>query len=413
MGAGMHSGRGPDTEPGVEPGARQAHRLTRVLFAENDVGVIGGSTRALESLVRHLDRSRYQPVVMFSEGPPNPMIPAFEALGCEIVRVGPRQPSASLGAGRAARLLHGCRRAAIDVVRCVLLARAVRRLDIDLVHANNNLRVSRFALWAAKLTGVPLVCHQRFLFRGAILDRIGGRLAGRLLCISETVRASVGAQVAAAKVRVVYDGVEVPVAQPIRRPLGAPPTVAIVGRLVHWKGQHLLIEAAPRVRERVPLVRFAFVGGSPLGGHDEYAQRLEQLARANGVEDCCEFVGPVLDVERRMREDFDLVVHASTMPEPFGLVIAEAMAAGCPIVAGGLGAAPEIIEDGRSGLLFRPGDAEDLAAKIVRVLTEPGLAGVLSRGGWRRVLERFDARRTAVEVMEAWSELLAERGRAA
>ncbi len=213
-------------------------------------------------------------------------------------------------------------------------------------------------------------------------------------------------EVAEAKLRIVYDGVEVPAERPPRRDVGGAPVVAMVGRLVDWKGQHLLVEAAPLVLERVPDARIVFVGGAPPDGNDAYARRLRDLARELGVADRCEFLGPVFDVERRMRESFDVVVHASTTPEPFGLVVAEAMAAGCPVVASDAGGPAEIVEDGRSGLLFRTGDPKDLAGKIVRVLQEPGLAGALAEAGWQRVRERFDARRTAAEVMAVWEEVL-------
>lgn len=389
------------TTPSSGPG-----RPLRVLFAENDVGVIGGSTRALESLVRHIDRDRFQPIVTFSRRSPNPMLPAFEALGCEVVQFGPRQRSAPETPRVLTRFLRSVSRARIDVVRCALLVRAIRRLDVDLVHANNNLRVSRWAIWAATLSRVPLVCHQRFLFRGGLVDRLGGRLVARLLCISALVRDSLGDQVPVATVRVVYDGVEVPADRPARTFVSEEPRIGIVGRLVDWKGQHLLLEAAPRVLECIPTARFVLVGGSPADGNDGYERRLRKLARDLDIVEAVDFEGSVLDVERRMREELDVVVHASTLPEPFGLVVAEAMAAACPVIAGDVGAPREIIEDGRSGLLFRAGDAEDLAAKILRALTEPGLAERLSEGAWRRVTERFDVRRTAAEVMEIWAELL-------
>ena len=89
-----------------------------------------------------------------------------------------------------------------------------------------------------------------------------------------------------------------------------------------------------------------------------------------------------------------------TVQEGFGLVFAEAMAAGLPIVACRAAAVPEVVEDGHTGLLVRPNDPEELARAMERVLTNAGLRAELGAAGRRRV-EVFDLDRVAARLLEA------------
>ena len=136
-----------------------------------------------------------------------------------------------------------------------------------------------------------------------------------------------------------------------------------------------------------------------------YEGELHRLARERGLEEQVRFLGHVDDMTSLYR-DVDVVVHTSVAAEPFGLVVAEAMAAGRPVVASDLGGPTEIVEHGRTGLLFRPGDPDALAKAIVRVLSEPGFARALARDGYARVRDGFDVCRTAREVMGVYDELL-------
>ena len=135
---------------------------------------------------------------------------------------------------------------------------------------------------------------------------------------------------------------------------------------------------------------------------------LTLIALNNPVTQQVEFLGHVDGVSGFMRDSVDIVVHTSIKPEPFGLVLAEAMAAGRPIVASDSGACPEIVEHGKSGLLFEPGDPSSLAKQLNRLLSSPELCQELAGHGWDRVSQRFEASRASREVAAVYEEILGE-----
>jgi glycosyltransferase involved in cell wall biosynthesis len=122
------------------------------------------------------------------------------------------------------------------------------------------------------------------------------------------------------------------------------------------------------------------------------------------VTDRVGFTGFVAEPDAAMRA-LDIVVHASTQPEPFGLVIAESMACGRPIVISRGGGAAELIEDGVTGLSFEPGRASDLSACLVKLVDDACLRARLGAAARAVALERFDARRLAVELAPIYEEL--------
>lgn len=170
----------------------------------------------------------------------------------------------------------------------------------------------------------------------------------------------------------------------IRRRLGwdGHPVVGIVARLQPWKGQEVFLRAAALLHARRPDVRYAVVGGAILGREGTYAEDIERLATELGLARVVHFAGHRDDVYA-WYDALDVVVHAS-FGEPFGLTLVEALALGKPLVASADGGPLEIVEDGRSGLLFPPGDASALAAAVERVLDEPPLAQSLALGARAR-----------------------------
>src|SRR5215213_9426684 len=126
-----------------------------------------------------------------------------------------------------------------------------------------------------------------------------------------------------------------------------------VGRLAPEKGTGTMLAAWDRLRTRVPL---KIVGEGPLK---------DQVVRVAAKRSDVEWLGhrPVADVHALMRKA-DMLVFPSQWYETFGRVAAEAFAAGTPVIAANIGAVAELVEHGRTGLKFRPGDPEDLATQV-------------------------------------------------
>jgi phosphatidylinositol alpha-1,6-mannosyltransferase len=170
----------------------------------------------------------------------------------------------------------------------------------------------------------------------------------------------------------------------IRRELGLGdvPVVVCVSRLVPRKGQDTLIRAWPLIRARVPGAVLLLVGDGP------YRAGLDRLARQLGVADAVVFAGAVPQASLPAYYDAGNVF---AMPcrtrrrgldvEGLGIVYLEASATGLPVVGGDSGNAPDAIRDGETGYVVPGGSAAELADRLTRLLTEPGLAKAMGEKG--------------------------------
>jgi glycosyltransferase involved in cell wall biosynthesis len=180
----------------------------------------------------------------------------------------------------------------------------------------------------------------------------------------------------------------------------------MVGRITPWKGQDVFLaafaDAFPNGPERAVIVGSAMFGAE----EEQFADELRRIAERLGIADRTEFRGFRENVVAEM-QGFNVIVHASITPEPFGQVIVEAMSAGTPVVASRAGGPEEIISDGENGLLYQPGDHRELARLMLRMRDEPRLAADLSRGGLQRACA-FHPGGIAQEIESAYVRALIE-----
>jgi glycosyltransferase involved in cell wall biosynthesis len=167
--------------------------------------------------------------------------------------------------------------------------------------------------------------------------------------------------------------------------------VGLVATFAHWKGHRTYLEALALLRDRIP-VRAYVIGGAVYRTADSQhsQEELETLAASLGLQGHVGFTGFVDNTEQAIRS-LDVVVHASTRPEPFGLVIAEAMACERAVIISRAGGATELIEDEVTGLASPPGDPRALAAAIERLYRQPELRRQMGVAGRLRVLQKFDS----------------------
>lgn len=174
----------------------------------------------------------------------------------------------------------------------------------------------------------------------------------------------------------------------LRTKLGIPPdawTVLMAGRLAHWKGQHVLLEAL----KTVPAAHAVLLGDALFTEEDrQYAQQLHTQADAPELTGQIHFAG--FQSETTAYFDMaDVVVHASVHPEPFGRVIVEGMLAGKPVVATRAGGAAEIVRQEQTGLLVEPGSAKDLAAALLRLQNAPAFAAGIAQQAQQTAQETY------------------------
>jgi len=166
------------------------------------------------------------------------------------------------------------------------------------------------------------------------------------------------------------------------------PIVALFGRLIPWKGQDVFLRALGMLRRQGVNCGAWIVGDAEFGGGDEYVTALNELAIQEGLTDRVNFLRFREDVPALMSAS-DIVCHASWF-EPFGMVIAEAMAAGRPVVASDVSGPREIVAEGETGYLVPPGDFTALAATLGRLISDPDERRRLGQNGAERAREEFE-----------------------
>jgi glycosyltransferase involved in cell wall biosynthesis len=196
--------------------------------------------------------------------------------------------------------------------------------------------------------------------------------------------------------RLVYNGTPIlevtgAAAQAARAELGAAENdvlIGVFGRLQRWKGQDVFVKAAAEIARTRPHTRFAVVGGSVFGLEPEYAEEIRRLAAAPELSGRLVFTGFQTDVARLMAA-CDVVCHTSRVPEPFGLVLIEAMALRRPVIATAGGGPSEIIAAEDQGVLVPPDDPGALAAAAIGLIDDPARRRQMGVNAYERVRAQF------------------------
>lgn len=393
-----------------------------ILYCEGNVdGTIGGSYYSLLYLVSGLDRRKYRPVVVFATE--HALLPAFAASGVE-TRVWPNPRPFTFGTriarrwGTVASPLQAVQR--LLNVWTGLLAPTLSRMrflkasGVVLVHLNNSVLRNHTWMLAAWLTATKCVTHERGLNdHYPPLARFLARRLDAIICISNAVRDQMESRgVGVGRLVTIRNGLDPQQLriQSRREDLRAAYrcdsdefVVVMLGNIKQWKGQEVVVRAIERVRQSCPGVR-CFLVGDASPSDAGYAKTVRDLVVSLALEKHITFTGFHHNVA-----DFlvmsDVVVHASVRPEPFGRVVLEAMACHQPVIGSRAGAIPEIVVEGETGLLFRPGDSVELADAITRLARDRDLARRMGEQGYQRLVSEFPIARN-IEATEGLYERL-------
>jgi len=362
---------------------------TKILFAESGTGY-GGSARYLSELLAQLDRSRFELEVAASEE--GPFIKKIQDSGVPVT-LRPRWK------------FEGP--AAVLRVPGILLWLLRRRIRI--VHLNNEILTHIPMIAAARLAGCKILCHLHGWRPMTRIEKFFLPFVHEWVAISEAGAAYYTRELGGRKVRAVPNGIAVngqfdnfeENRRERRAGLGFSEeeiVVLISGRLVPWKGQTVFLEAFAKAAEKHPYLRAVILGRDP-DLRQAYLKRLKELARNLRLESKVRFIDWVPDVWP-LYAAADLVVHASTSPEPFGLVILEAMFAKRPVIASLGGGVSDMVRDGETGWLVTPESAGELAHAMGRAAGDPGLAAQMAVNAQTRARKYFCIEKNAEQV--AW-----------
>lgn len=305
-------------------------------------------------------------------------------------------------------------RTEMDLSAAWRLSRAIKQLRPDVIHAHDPHAVAMAAIALSMSTQpkrAPLVAARRVDFRlkGNALSRWKYDQVDCFICASEAIRQMLLADgIAAARAVTVHEGIDlarVAAAQPaalhheLWLPHGAP-IVGNVAALVPHKGQRHFVEAAALVVREVPDARFVIAGEGELRG------ALEQQIRHLGLDKHVLLAGFRPDV-LSLHKAFDLFVMSS-VTEGLGTSLLDAMACGRPVVATTAGGMPEVVQDGKTGILVPPRDHQAMAHAIVRLLQDESLRQRMGAAGLSLVNAQFSAERMVADTLRVYERIVAE-----
>lgn len=290
--------------------------------------------------------------------------------------------------------------------------------DIRILHATEKPRDALYAYALSRVTPARSVVHVHVKWSDEYTfpAKYSVQHADAALAISEYVRDTiVGMGKPASQVYTSLNALDVTRWDPnlsgaeIRRELSIPddyPVLASISRLFSWKGPKELIQATAIVRREFPNVRTLIVGADEVYVHGgSFTAELKRLVAELGLESNVIFTG--------FRRDTDRILAACdlfTMPsyeEPFGVVYLEAMAMKKPVLSIDNGGTPEVVTNGKAGLLSAPWNVEQLADNILQLLRDPERRRAMGEFARQRVLDYFTPQRMAREVGEIYERILA------
>ncbi|MBD9355770.1 glycosyltransferase family 4 protein [Methylomonas albis] len=400
----------------------------RIVYVENGIGY-GGAIICLRHLVKNLDRDRFLPLVVTGRNGPQYQEIADEALWEHIPDrhidiVAWRAKTESIHWLTKVPLLRFCLNQLIarsdDLFNFLPfflhLLWSTWRFKADLIHANNEPLCNRAALLVAKILRIPSICHVRGNPDGPHSARWAYSLPNHFISVSHWVANSMRERLTIPdeKISVVYDGIALnnlnllADGHAFRQKFNITDdafAVGLVGLLIPWKGQELFIDAAKSLKDKIPKLKMIIIGGTP----DDcvaYGEMLRQRVIKEELTNTIIFTGHIAEMEP-LYNGLNIVISASTSPEPLGTVVIEAMAMGRPLIGPDHGGAAEMLNHEETGILFRAKDAEDLSASILKLYQNANFATQLGKKAQIKAFEVFSIHTHTQKIQDIYNRLFA------
>ena len=400
-----------------------------VLYADQAVS-FGGSIVVLGSLVGALDKQKFRAIVI---GEMSESILSYHMQGNADIYVIPRifkythWFKVTSVANRIRPLifkklfiyLMSGVKSLLNTVYIIRLINIILKEKVDIVHVNNGMS-NLEPIIAAILTGRKYVVHFHGVEKPGLVQRLLVNRVHKYIVISQFLADALSENGFPRERMVVVPnpyqeshalGKETEKKEKDRVALRASYNLrqedkvfAIVGRIVRWKGHIEFLKAALIVLKSVPEA-IALIIGDCSDGNIAYQNQIQKMIEDSEFSDRVIMTGYVRDVSS-MYEIMDVCVHASIEPEPFGLVIIEAMANKVPVIASDLGAPKEIITDGTNGYIVSPNQAQALADKVIQLLTDDKQREKMGENARLHVQEHYNDKNYAQTVEKIYADLL-------
>ncbi|MFH1478211.1 MAG: glycosyltransferase family 4 protein [Candidatus Omnitrophota bacterium] len=308
-----------------------------------------------------------------------------------------------------------------DIAALFQLVRLIRREKYRIVHTHNS-KAGFIGRLAAKIAGTPLIIHtihgfsfheyEGLLFRKLFifLERSASRFTDKLITISEPLKKwGLSLKIGYPEQYItIYSGIEIDKfkkaqvdASRKRQEFGLEPrdiVVGVVAKLWKGKGHKCILTAARNIVNKVPNVKFMFVGEGYL------MEELKRMAQELDLEDHVVFTGFRSDIPE-ITGIFDIALLISLF-EGLGRVLLEAMVLGKPVIATNVGGIVDVVDDGKTGILISPGDTAGLERAIIKLLEDKELRVRMGEEGRKKIGDKFSSYVMVKQIEKLYESLL-------
>jgi glycosyltransferase involved in cell wall biosynthesis len=401
----------------------------------------GGVARVVEDLVTGFDKDLFEPIVLCKSSVDTPFKRRLSNAGVKILSLYDTIPSKidskegnlrsrDIGAKLEKKFNSNIADAYFSIKsfkdfivkqapEIRLFLKVFRDCKPHLVHTHHNTSMGKAEIVASALSGLSCISHRHGYNKLSAFDIFFSLWIDSNIYISHDVAKSYISQgESKPSSNIIHNGIDIEHFKPIDSSIEVRKEfnlnsnellVGIVGRIDWWKGYEFFLNALSIVKNFMPNVKAIIVGdletNSMPDRNRHYMQNLKKLVRSLGIVQDVIFTGHRDDIPSLLNA-MDVFVHASSEPEPFGLVIIEAMAAGKPVIATAAGGVLDIVDDKKNGLLVPLKDSDTMSKAILDLLSNKDYAKLLGNAARKHVKVKFGLRRQVEAVQKLYEKHL-------
>ncbi len=393
----------------------------RILFSYMLGKDAGGSDTCLYLLLKNLDQTKYDPYLLYRDS--SSLVEDLRVKGIKLIEI-PHKIKAKLHlkliknseeinqsipkvsplklflkrTGYFGLLLSNLKNTIKNLPEIFTYISIITKNKIDIVHTNHYLAGDRSMLIAAIILRKKVVSHNRGLYKPDVVDRFISKYVDQIVNMSNFSKSVyVENGVGEEKCKTIYDGIDTEKFKSLKNE-NDKMIVGCIGRIEKWKGQQVLVDAAEIIVKIYPDIKFLLIGT----GDNEI--EIKNKVKAKNLEKYFEFTGHITNVIDHI-ERCTIIAHTSIVPEPFGMVIIEAMSLEKIVIATNFGGPVEIIDNGSDGFLIPHENPQRLAEIIINLTKDLDLQEQIRKNAREKILTKFDVKLYAKQIEKLYQEL--------
>lgn len=369
--------------------------MKNILFIHSS-SELYGSDRSLLNICKNIDKSKYNIfVILPCDGPLVTELKKVDGINLNIFEVAVlRRKNLSLKGGLQYLKEY---KASLKYLKKFIIQN-----NIDIVDTNTAV-VFPGAI-AAKRCKKKSVWHIREIIKSNLENKVISFMMKRYsdLIVANSKATGKSLKVPQNKVRVIYNAVEEKCGNTVKPHKQL--TVGMAGRINRWKGQKLFVDMAEKINQKKPDVVFQ-IAGEAYTGEEHLKTELREYIAAKKLDSAVQLLGQVNNMQD-FYSGIDIFVLPSIQPEPFGLVVIEAMEYGLPVVATNHGGPTEIITEGVDGYLVDYTKCDEMANRVLKLLEDENMRKKMGEAGMKKKHERFSVTSMVSKIENVFEEVL-------